>query len=328
MSGAARFEAFASSPPGAAALATVELVAVAGSLASLWDRLFPGRPPREGRASLRTFGGIDDGVVATLDARRAILFPHGGPAILRAVLAWLAGHGVAIRSGPPDPAALYPEARDRVEAHALAAIAAAASPAAIPLLLAQRERWARHGAPREIDERSRRLNRLLIAPRVALFGAPNAGKSTLTNALAGREVAIASEMPGTTRDAVSVRLSLDGLVVDWFDTPGVREAGADCVEREAQRIARTLLASADLVIAVAEPGGAWPDAEVLGGREPGLRIGTKADLGNAVGADAAVSATSGAGLDAFVRRVRSRLVSDGDLASELPWAFDPRLIGD
>jgi hypothetical protein len=327
VSGTARFEAFASSPPGAAALAAVEVVAIGNTLESLWERLFPGKPPREGRASHRMFGEVDDGVVATIDARRAILFPHGGPAIVRGVLAWLAGHGVAIRTEPPDPVTLYPEARDRVEAHALAAIAGAASPAAIPLLLAQRERWARHGVPRGIDDRSRRLNRLLVAPRVALVGAPNAGKSTLTNALAGREVAIASEIPGTTRDAVSVRLSLDGLVVDWFDTPGVREAGGDAIEREAQRIARTLLAGADLVIAVAEPGGAWPDSGALGGREPDLRIGTKADLGEVAGADAAVSAANGAGLDAFARLVRSRLVSDGDLASETPWAFDPRLIG-
>ena len=65
----------------------------------------------------------------------------------------------------------------------------------------------------------------------------------------------------------------------------------------------------------------------LGGREPDLRVGTKSDLGEVAGADAAVSAESGAGLDAFARLVRSRLVSDGDLASETPWAFDPRLIG-
>lgn len=324
----ARFEAFASSPPGAAALATVELIAIGSGLEPLWERIFPGHPPRTGRASHRPFGAIDDGVVATVAADRAILFPHGGPAIVRGVLAWLAGHGVRIRGEdePPDPGVLYPEAADRVEAHALAAIARAASPAAIPLLLAQRERWARHGAPASIDDRSRRLRHLLAAPRVALVGAPNAGKSTLTNALAGREVAIASELAGTTRDAVSVRLSLDGLVVEWFDTPGVREETPDPIEREAQRIARTLLAAADLVVAVAEPGGRFPGRAELGGRAADLCVATKSDVGAVANADLAIAAATGAGLDSFARLVRSRLVPDEDLASDEPWAFDGRLL--
>jgi len=326
----ARFEAFTSSGPGAAALATIEVIAVDGTLATLWERTFPGNPPRPGRASHRALGTIDDGVVATIAPDRAILFPHGGPAIVRGVLAWLAGHGVRIRGegDAPEPTALYPEAADPIEAHALAAIARAASPSAIPLLLAQRELWARHGPPAAIDDRARRLGRLIVTPRVALVGAPNAGKSTLTNALAGREVAIASEIAGTTRDAVSVRLALDGLVVEWFDTPGVRDEGGDPIEREALRLARTLLGAADLVIAVAEPGGRLPDRAALGGREADLRVATKADLGGVPGADLAVSAATGAGLDAFARLVRARLVRDEDLASDEPWAFDARLIAD
>jgi len=320
-------EAWVGSGPGRAALAAIELHAPSGDLAPLWPRFLDRPPPRVGAAGLRNLGGVDDGVVAALATGRAILFPHGGPAIVAALLGRLSDAGVRIRAADdlPDPVALFPEAEDRVEAHALAAIARAASPAAIPLLLAQRERWARRGAPASIDDRSRRLRHLLVAPRLALVGLPNAGKSTLTNALAGREVAIASPRAGTTRDYVSTRLVLDGLAVDWFDTPGLR-ADADPIEREAQRIARTLLASADLVIAVAEPGGRWPEPAELAGRAADLRIGTKADLGAMPGADLRVSAAGGVGLAELARAVRRRFVPDEDLADPQPWIFDDRLV--
>ncbi len=65
---------------------------------------------------------------------------------------------------------------------------------------------------------------------VAVLGAPNAGKSTLVNYLAGREVAITSPVPGTTRDVIEVRLDLGGLPVTFLDTAGLRESG-DAVER-------------------------------------------------------------------------------------------------
>ena len=67
---------------------------------------------------------------------------------------------------------------------------------------------------------------------MVLVGAPNAGKSSLSNALLGRDASIVSPEAGTTRDAVSARIDLAGLVVEWFDLPGVRET-EDCIEREA-----------------------------------------------------------------------------------------------
>lgn len=65
---------------------------------------------------------------------------------------------------------------------------------------------------------------------VAIVGAPNAGKSTLLNALAGREAAITSEYAGTTRDVIEVRMEIDGLAVTLLDTAGLRKAG-DPVEQ-------------------------------------------------------------------------------------------------
>ncbi len=83
--------------------------------------------------------------------------------------------------------------------------------------------------------------------KVALAGAPNAGKSSLLNALAARDVAIVSHEAGTTRDVIEVKLDLGGVPVVVSDTAGLREGGG-AIEREGMRRARTRIAQADLVI--------------------------------------------------------------------------------
>jgi GTP1/Obg family GTP-binding protein len=120
---------------------------------------------------------------------------------------------------------LYPEASDRFEALMLAALARAQSPLAIDLLLDQPRRWRRiRRARRQLSEedlaRSTRLNRLIEPPVAVLAGQPNVGKSTLSNALLGRAMSIAYDMPGTTRDYTAGWIDLAGLVVSWHDTPG------------------------------------------------------------------------------------------------------------
>ncbi|BCW87079.1 tRNA modification GTPase MnmE [Alphaproteobacteria bacterium SO-S41] len=87
--------------------------------------------------------------------------------------------------------------------------------------------------------------------RVAIVGPPNAGKSTLLNLLVGREAAIVSDIPGTTRDIVEVRLALDGYVVVLADTAGLRDT-ADPIEREGVRRARVRAEDADLRIFVVD----------------------------------------------------------------------------
>jgi tRNA modification GTPase len=94
-----------------------------------------------------------------------------------------------------------------------------------------------------------RGERLRSGLEIAILGAPNAGKSSLLNALAGREAAIVSARAGTTRDVVEVRLDLDGVPVTLADTAGLREA-ADEIEAEGIRRARRRAEEADLVLAL------------------------------------------------------------------------------
>ena len=87
---------------------------------------------------------------------------------------------------------------------------------------------------------------------IAIAGLPNAGKSSLLNALAGRDSAIVTDIPGTTRDVLREYISLDGLPVHVADTAGIRES-ADLVEAEGVRRARATMLTADLVLLVIDP---------------------------------------------------------------------------
>jgi tRNA modification GTPase len=111
--------------------------------------------------------------------------------------------------------------------------------------------------------------------RVAIVGAPNAGKSSLLNALARREAAIVSDVPGTTRDVVEVRLVLGGFPVWIADTAGLREA-RDAIESEGVRRALARAEDADLRIGVSE---GVVDARLAAALKPNdLLVQSKADL--------------------------------------------------
>jgi len=129
---------------------------------------------------------------------------------------------------------------------------------------------------RHLDD-AHRGERIRDGYRIAIIGPPNAGKSSLLNALARREAAIVSDIPGTTRDVVEVRLVLGGYPVWIADTAGLREA-ADAIEAEGVRRALARAEEADLRLGVIEAGTEAP-ASLKGALRPAdLLIQTKADL--------------------------------------------------
>lgn len=150
----------------------------------------------------------------------------------------------------------------------------------------------------------RRGERLREGFVVVLAGPPNAGKSTLLNALAGRDAAIVSSIPGTTRDAIEVRCDLGGLPVILVDTAGLRET-SDPVEVEGIRRTRSRMEEADLVLHLLP-------ADADGAAEPpparGLAVRTKIDLaaGSPSAGELGVCALTGAGLDTLLDAVRAR----------------------
>jgi tRNA modification GTPase len=132
----------------------------------------------------------------------------------------------------------------------------------------------------------------------AIVGPPNVGKSSLINALAERDVAIVSAIPGTTRDALETRVVFGGVPVTLVDTAGLRET-VDSIEAEGVRRALARAEDADLVIEVADSGqfaGAASRARIL--------VANKSDLGLPAAAGAvAVSALTGEGVDVLRDRL-------------------------
>jgi len=95
--------------------------------------------------------------------------------------------------------------------------------------------------------------RLRDGLRVVIAGPPNSGKSSLANALAGRDVALATPIAGTTRDIIEAPIRLDGHALLLTDTAGLREEGADTIERLGIDRARQVIADADLVLWCGRP---------------------------------------------------------------------------
>ena len=166
-----------------------------------------------------------------------------------------------------------------------------------------------------------RGERLRAGAEVAVIGPPNAGKSSLVNRLARRDVAIVSAAPGTTRDVVEARLDLDGVPVTVADTAGLRAAPGE-VEREGVRRARARAESADRVLAVFDAT-TWPaiDEGIVRGLEGGgIVVLNKRDLvagcdlpGRVAGWPAvATSCLTGEGLDALVRTLAGQLGGGGE----------------
>lgn len=137
---------------------------------------------------------------------------------------------------------------------------------------------------------------------VAILGAPNVGKSTLLNALAGREAAITSEYAGTTRDVIEVRMDLGGLPVTLLDTAGLRETN-DPVESIGIARARTRAATADLRVFLVD--GDQPRDDLW--RQDDIVLRAKVDHVGMIAEGEGISGLTGLGVDSLVERITSIL---------------------
>jgi tRNA modification GTPase len=135
---------------------------------------------------------------------------------------------------------------------------------------------------------------------VAIIGKPNAGKSTLLNALAGRDAAITSSIAGTTRDVIEVRMDMGGLPVTLLDTAGLRE-GADEVEAIGIDRALSRAAAADLRVFLVEEGEDLP----VEAKPDDIRLLPKADLRD--DPSGSISGVTGQGVSDLIAQVQSVL---------------------
>ena len=136
---------------------------------------------------------------------------------------------------------------------------------------------------------------------VAIVGAPNSGKSTILNALAGREAAITSEIAGTTRDVIEVHMDLGGLPVTLLDTAGLREA-EDRIERLGVERGLERARRADLRVFVLDAPG---ERLMLDAGADDIQVLGKADVRGGEG----VSGLTGLGLDGLVAEITARLMA-------------------
>ena len=158
-----------------------------------------------------------------------------------------------------------------------------------------------------------RVEPLKDGVRVVVAGPPNAGKSSLLNAIAGQERAIVTAIPGTTRDHIEVPLALAGVPIVLTDTAGLRST-ADPVEAIGVARAEQLVEAADVLVWLGEPGAA-PDHPRL------MQVHPKADLpngGEAPAGSVPVSSVTGEGVAALLERIgeaaKSLLPAEGAVA--------------
>ncbi|MGI9041744.1 MAG: tRNA uridine-5-carboxymethylaminomethyl(34) synthesis GTPase MnmE [Gemmatimonadales bacterium] len=163
--------------------------------------------------------------------------------------------------------------------------------------------------------------RLREGALLVLAGRPNAGKSSLFNALLGADRALVTEVPGTTRDAIEAHTDFLGWPVRLADTAGLWDS-PDRIERLGIEVSQRYLSAADLVLLCVEAGRELgPDEAAIVAEGPALVVRTKADLARPAGEGLGVSVVTGEGLgelrEAAAARVFADRMSLGDLEPAL-----------
>ena len=162
---------------------------------------------------------------------------------------------------------------------------------------------------------------------VVLMGAPNVGKSSLLNVLAGKDRAIVSPIAGTTRDTIDIQIELAGIPITLIDTAGLRES-SDAIEMIGIDRTRQSIGQADIVLALESD-----DTPPIGLAEPQsastvIRVHTKSDISVSVNASDDkhyVSAKTNQGIDALIQGIVGRLLDDANATnSNEPIAINAR----
>jgi tRNA modification GTPase len=170
---------------------------------------------------------------------------------------------------------------------------------------------------------SYRIGRLVRSGiKLALIGQPNVGKSSIFNALLGRDRAIVTHLPGTTRDTLNEPFAIDGIPIDLIDTAGIRETD-DIVERIGVERTMTAISEADFIVAVIESRSTLPgeEIELIEQFPVNLYAINKCDLGltlpeavmewlSARGSVVKVSALTGEGIDELKRTIHRQIVTE------------------
>jgi tRNA modification GTPase len=141
--------------------------------------------------------------------------------------------------------------------------------------------------------------------RVVLVGEPNAGKSSLFNAIAGRSAAIVSPKAGTTRDYLTRSVTLEELAIELIDTAGWQDLD-DLVERQAQALGKSQSSTADLLVWCVASNQPAPDASRLPERVPILLVRTKIDLADDLTGEFRTSTKTHAGIAELKRHLAER----------------------
>jgi tRNA modification GTPase len=279
---------------------------------------------------------IDHVVLACEGENEFAISCHGNPLITEAIMKLLKEHGAELKNieelvGEK----VETESKNAVEAEARLGQLKAASLTGVKLIASQAKNGLAKTAkqwfestdePEEIKEQCRcileeseRAKYFIAGGKAVIAGAPNSGKSTLLNLLAGRQKAIVTDIAGTTRDWVSVKCRVGEVLMEFFDTAGLDEAlaGKSDIEQRSQQAGRELIGESDVVLYVNdanEQKAACP--EWLKDKKV-LIVQNKCDLLSEAqkrelqGCDIQMSAKNGEGLESLCVSILEAIMVDG-----------------